>query len=169
MKLFSKTTARDGAVAAPPVPEEYKRLLPRLNLGGDQPHTVNHLGTTRDVDDLGYILELHIVIALYKQNTLGAGLEDIGKTGGKIGQAYVILVNLQLGFSAARSFQNLYDHGAIGLHRFLVWRRRLGNQSIKPVRREWRDHHEDDEQHQQHVDQGRDINVGGLSSACTTH
>ena len=40
-----------------------------------------------------------------------------------------------------------------------VGRRRLRRQRVQTMRRQGRDHHEDDQQHQQHVDQRRHVDV----------
>src|SRR5262249_32776601 len=130
---------------------------------------IDDLRSAGYVDYLGNILELDVIVTLYEQHAFRAGLEDIGKTVAEIVPAHVVLIDLQFRFSAARGFQHLDHHGTVRFVRLRVWWRRLRNQSLEPVRRQRCDHHEDDEQHQQYVDQGGDVDIGGLSSARSTH
>src|SRR5258708_12757786 len=59
-----------------------------------------------------------------------------------------------------------------GRRLLLILRRRLGHQSVQPLRRQGRDHHENNQQHQQHVNQGRDVHVRVLApfgAHCHSH
>ena len=67
----------------------------------------------------------------------------------------------------------LFDHdhnGSIlgGIGRGLVRIGRLGRDRLQSMRRQGRDHHEDDQQHQQNVDQRRHVNIG-FGSAAASH
>src|SRR5262249_26505215 len=115
------------------------------------------------------MLELDVVITLHEHYPLGAGLEDVGQAIGKVVPADVILVDLELGFSATWWLEHLHHHGTITGVLLLVGRRRLRNQSVQAVRRQRRDDHEDDQQNQKNVDQRRNVNISSLSPAGTAY
>jgi hypothetical protein len=71
-----------------------------------------------------------------------------------------LLDDFLIEFEAAVFFNN--DHYRtilVWIGRGLIGIGRLGRQRLQSVRRQGRDHHEDDQQHQQNVDQRRNVNI----------
>jgi gamma-glutamyltranspeptidase/glutathione hydrolase len=62
-----------------------------------------------------------------------------------------------------------HDGAVVGSDLLLLVLGRLRHQRVQPLRRQRGDDHEDDQQHQQHVDQGGDVHVGVRSAARSSH
>src|ERR1035441_10693128 len=134
-------------------------LTAGFDLGRDQPDFID-TRCVGDVDDLGHIIEGQLWIGFNEHDLFRAGLEDVVETAFQILPRDVVLVDLQRRLIAAAS-QYLYHNGAVvaGRLRLLVLGR-LGNQRAQTFRSQRRDHHEDDEQHQQDVNHWRYVDVG---------
>ena len=74
----------------------------------------------------------------------------------------IVLIDLQLRTLSRRGLNYLdHDGPIIGLLLLRLVFRRLWNQGIKTAWGEWRDDHEDDQQHEKHVDQWSYIDICG--------
>jgi hypothetical protein len=125
-------------------------LLAGIDLGGNETHLV-YAGRVDLVNDLGYVGEVEVFIAPDECDLLCPRLENVFQTPLQGAHRDIVLVNLERAV-----FEDLDDDGAIlriGL--LLGIPRRLGNQRVEALGRERRDDHEDDQQHEQHVDQRR--------------
>lgn len=121
----------------------------------------------RDIDNPGNILKFNVRIAIDEHDALSASLEDIRQLITQLVPADVRLIDLQFGLGAFRSLDHTHDNSAIiGLRRS-IRRWRLWNHRLKSMGCKVRDHHEDNEKHQQDINQGRHVDVGALSAAGT--
>jgi len=127
----------------------------------------------RDINDVGDVGEGHIVIALHEHDLLSAGLENIFQAALQSVPSGVVLIDLDARIVARTVVNQLHHDGAIyvGLY-LLILRRGLGHQRFQTLGRQRRDHHENDQQDQQHVNQRRDVHVRVLApfgADCHTH
>src|ERR1700728_3793254 len=148
-------------------------LAARLNFGGDQADFVYARGM-RYVDDVGHVGKWDVVIALHEHDLLGTRFENIFEAALQSLPCRFVGIDLESGRIAGAMIDQLHDDGAVGSRRrlFLILRRRLGHQRIQALRRQGRDHHENDQQHQQHVDQRRDVHIRVLApfgADCHSH
>src|SRR5580704_14209328 len=129
------------------------KLLPRFEIGSDQSNLVD-AGTPHDVDRSRNIAKPHRVISFDEGDLLGALLEDIGEARPERVPSGVLIVDLQF-----PGIENLHDDRLLKSLRLLllVWRRGLWHQRVQTFRRQRRDHHEDDNQNQENIDQGYDV------------
>src|ERR1700730_2195560 len=134
-------------------PATASKLLPRFEIGGDQSNLVDS-GSPHDVDRSRDIAKPHRVVALDESDFLGALLEDVGEARTKRVPGGILIVDLQFVI-----FENLNDDRLLKSLRLLllVWRRGLWHQRVQSFRRQRRDHHENDDQYQENIDQGHDV------------
>src|SRR6266568_56858 len=130
------------------------RLLTGFDLGRNETHLV-HTSSVDFVNYRGYVGEGEIFITLDERNLFSARLEDVFKTALQFIHRDIVLVDLD-----GVVLEHLDDDCAlIRLRLFLRLLRRLRNQRVETLGRERCDDHEDDQQHEQHVDQRRYVNV----------
>src|ERR1035437_10018365 len=147
-------------------------LTAGFDLGRDQPNFID-TRCVGDVDDLCHIVEGQLGISLDEHDFFGAGLEDVVEAAFQILPRHVVLVDFERRLIAAAS-QYLHHNSAVVAWRLLLLvLGRLGNQRVQTFRSQRRDHHEDDEQHQQDVNHWRYVDVGSGALAgpphCHTH
>src|SRR5271157_3914546 len=128
----------------------------------------------RDINDAGDVGEGHIVIALHEHDLLGAGFENVFQAALQRFPRGLVLIDFESRRIASAVIDQLHHDGAIrrGRRSLLILRRRLGHQGFQTLGRQRRDYHENDQQHQQHVDQRRDVHVRVLATFgtdCHTH
>ncbi len=123
-----------------------------------------NVGSTANVDHVGDVRKVHIVVAPDEHDALCAIGVDFGQLRQQVCLGHVILVDL-VSRGTARAIDHLNDDGAIvGLRLLFGVLRRLGHQRIEALGRYGHDDHEDDQEHQQNVDHGRYIDVGRVAS-----
>src|ERR1035441_10897104 len=106
-------------------------LLPGLHLRSHQTDFIDP-GAVSGVDRFGYPLEVYGRVALDEDHALGARLQDLLETAAQMG----VISSLAVDGQVVRGI-NRDDHGTlVRLVRLLVWRRRLGHESLKSLRRE---------------------------------
>src|SRR5207253_5544416 len=85
----------------------------------------------------------------------------------------IILIDLHARRLPGAAVDYLDNDGAVGLCIFrLIWWRWLRDERIQALRSQRRDHHEDDQQHQQNVNQGRHVDFAtltALTANCHSH
>src|SRR6202034_2978185 len=144
----------------------------RFDFRGDQTDLV-HAGGVGNINHIGDIGKRDGVITLHEHDLFRALLVDIGETTLQVVPSRVFGIDLDARRLARTPVDQLHDDGTVGVHIFgSVRRRRLRNQRIQSFRSHRRDHHEDDQQHQQYVNERRDVDVCTLASAradCHTH
>src|SRR5271163_148245 len=128
----------------------------------------------RDVNHRGHVGKGHVVVALHEHYLLGARFENIFQAALQGFPGGLVLINLESRRIAGAVVNQLHHNGAIRCWRwlFLILRRRLRHQGVQTLGRQRRDHHENDQQHQQNVNQRRDVHVRVLApfgARCHTH
>src|SRR5271157_2504535 len=134
-------------------------LTASLNLGRDQANLID-TGGMRLVDYLGYIVKRNVWISLDEHHFFRASLEDVVQLAFKVIQRDVVLVDLVCRLISTAS-QHLHHDRTVARRRLLrLVFGRLGYQRVQTFRSQRGDHHKNDEQHQQHVNQRRNVNIG---------
>src|SRR5712692_1253150 len=138
-------------------------LLAGFDLGRNQPNLI-YIGGVHDVNGACHLLERHFLVALDKRYALGAGLEDLGEPRFKCIPGGGLLIDLQ-----RTVLGHLHHHQLAADVRgwlFLV-RRWLGHERVQSLGRQGRNHHEDDQQDEQDVNQRHNIHFryGALAGA----
>jgi len=127
------------------------------------------VGVMGGVDYFCDALEVDVIIRLYECDTLDTNGEDVHQSLVKIVPSDYFIVDLDVWMVRTLSISYLDDDGALGRRdRMVVGIRWLRNLRVEAL---WffLDYyqHENDEQHQENVNQGRDIHLGrGRATAC---
>src|SRR5262249_54288652 len=129
-----------------------KLLLPRFELGGDQANLVDACAA-HDVDSASNVHEERFVVALDESDLLGALFKDLLDARTKLIPTGIFLVNFHLAVLAY-----LHDDGFVfKLDVLLLIGIRLRHKRIEALRNQRRNHHENDDQHEQNIDQRNHI------------
>src|SRR5438270_11871074 len=114
----------------------------------------------RDIDHLGYVGERNLVIAFDKHHPFRPRFEYVGQALSQMIPGLVILVDFELRTLPGRRLDHLDDNRPIiRFLLFLLVLRRLRNQSVEAARGKRSNHHKDDEQHKEHVDEWGDVDI----------
>src|SRR5579864_6444404 len=164
--------ARAIRTGGTPVPPREKFLAAGFDLCGNEADFVHtrRVGNINHVRDVG---ERNIVIPFYKHDFFRARFENVGQPALQTVPSRVVLVDLEARSLSRALVNDLDNDGAIValVLRGIRWRR-LRHQRVQPFRREWRNDHKNDQQHQQHVDHRGYVDLTSLAPAgadCHTH
>src|SRR6516225_8094961 len=132
-----------------------ERLLTGLELGGDEADLVD-AGALHDIDGAGHVHKEDVVIALDERHLLRAFLKDLLHTRPQSFPGGVFVVDLE--FSVLFNL----DHHRLVLELLvlLLVGRGLRHQRIEPLRRQGRNNHEDDDEHEKNIYERHDIRRG---------
>jgi hypothetical protein len=127
-----------------------------------------HAGVMREVDHVGDVLEVDVSVATDEGYFLGALQIDFREAGFEIFPAHAVLIDLY-GWGLIVLGPHYLDDDSAGLHNvlglLLIGLRNLRSLALLFVHRH--DHHEDDDQREQHIDQGSNVNLRAVrTSAC---
>ena len=142
-------------------------LLTLLDLRRHEADVV-HVGGLSDIDYVGDIGKVHIVVAPDKHDALGAIGINIRQLAQQIAVVHVGVVDF-VRRGLARAINNLNNDGTVVL-RWLLLRvlRRLRHQSIQTLGGYRNDNHENDQQDQKNIDHGRDVDLAHRSAAAAS-
>jgi hypothetical protein len=130
-------------------------LLASLELGGDEADFID-ASFVHDVNGVSHIHEKNVVIALDESDFLGTILENLFHARAELVPVGVLVVDFQ--FAALGNLDD--DRFVLEFHALLLVRRRLRHEGIESLRRKGRDHHKNDDEHKQNVDERNDIRRG---------
>src|SRR5882757_10944334 len=147
------------------------RLLVMIHGGGlvvQQAEAVD-AGVVGDVDYFGDLFEVDIVVGFYEGDSFHADGENVDQALAQVAQGDDFVVDLDVGMAGSFAVAYLDDDGCLrgrdgvvgGVG--LLWN--LGVETFGFLLNY--DQHENDEQHKQNVNQGRDVHLGrGRTTAC---
>src|SRR6266404_3916750 len=139
-------------------------LLARFEFSGDQTNFVNSKNA-HDIDGPRHFLEEHFVVALNKGDLFRALLENLLHARTQAIPAGIFVVDLDLAV-----FGDLHHHGlVVNLLLLLLIRIGLRNQSVHALGRQRRDHHENNQKHQQNIDQRNDVHFRYRTATTVTY
>src|SRR5260370_28176228 len=128
---------------------------------------VVHLGLMAEVDDLGDLAEVEVLVALDEHDLLLTGCKDLRQLGLEVCFCERCFVD-QIRRRSCSIRPHLHDDRTRVLRLFLMLLRRLRNQCLQPSRRHRNDDHEDNQQHQKNVDKRRYIHVRHRSAGTSS-
>ena len=127
----------------------------------------------RNVNHIRHIGKRNIVVAFDEHHFLRARLENIGQASLQSVPCCVFVVDLYTRLLAGAAIDQLNHDRSVGrIVLRSIRRRRLGHQRVQSFWSQRRNHHEDNQQNQQNVDERRDVNNCALSparSSCHSH
>src|SRR5271154_3345123 len=136
---------------------KYPCLLPRFEFCRDQADLVD-ARAAHDIDGARNVHEHYIVIAFDESNFLGTLFKNLFHASAEIFPSDVFIVDLELGLVGLGVGNHLNDNGLVAEILFLLLIRiGLGYQRVHALRRQRRDDHEDDQQHEQNIDERNDV------------
>src|SRR5712692_8387454 len=152
-----KALPRPTSLPAAPVSRNRtapETLLPGFELRGDQADLVN-ARAAHDVDGPGHIGEQYRPFALYEGNFFRSLFKDTVQPRAQGVPRVLFLVDPQLAAGTDLHHDRLW-RGPLGRH---YVPRGLRDHGVEAPLRQRRNHHEDDDQHQQDINQRHDVHV----------